>query len=157
MGRGKEEVMMGPSALKIHLWLGRWGSVSDRQVQGLQGSTPCLFHFLDPPASVLLKSVLIHNAKKKLKLCETFNRNKSSFHSSIILWIQLQSMNVQTPWIIGKEELWLNNRSYKNMKLVPSMLTMSVWRGIINHRFPGSRHGRNADLIKPQFATLRWQ
>lgn len=32
MGRRKEEVMMGPTAPKIHLGLGRRGSVSDRQV-----------------------------------------------------------------------------------------------------------------------------
>lgn len=32
MERGEEEVMMGPSASKIHLGLGRRGSVSDRQV-----------------------------------------------------------------------------------------------------------------------------
>lgn len=32
MGRTKEEVMMGPTSPKIHLGLGRRGSISDRQV-----------------------------------------------------------------------------------------------------------------------------
>lgn len=57
MGNRKEEVMMGPTAPKIHLGLGGRGSVSDRQVflsshtnphlapllQGLQGLSQCFY------------------------------------------------------------------------------------------------------------------
>lgn len=49
MGTRKEEVMMGPTAPKIHLGLGRRGSISDRQVFLRSHTNPCLASPLSGP------------------------------------------------------------------------------------------------------------
>lgn len=49
MGTRKEEVMMGPTAPRIHLGLGRRGSISDRQVFLSSHTNPCLASLLSGP------------------------------------------------------------------------------------------------------------
>lgn len=105
MGRRKEEVMMGPTTPKIHLGLGRRGSVSDRQVflsshtnprpapllRGPPGLNSC-FHCSSCPDIAATLSVpaqshfncQVQCTKKKAVLIDQYKKEKSHTASSYL-------------------------------------------------------------------------